>query len=1017
MRRSVLYSRHAARPAPRRRLMPELPTGTVIFLFTDIEGSTSLWERHGEAMRVALARHDELLGHAIEFCRGRVFKTVGDAFCAAFPTAPDALAAALEAQRLLREEPWGKTGPLRVRMALHAGAAEERGGDYYGTALNRVARLLSAGHGGQVLVSASTQELARDHLPAGAELRDMGEHRLKDLIRPERVYQLESSDLPHEFPALRTLETRPNNLPLQPSPFIGRERELEAVGKMLRQEGTRLLTLTGPGGTGKTRLALQAAADAIDDLQDGVYFVDLAPLIDPALVPTTIASALGVTESGATPILDTLREYLRDKQLLLVLDNFEQVVEAAGVVSQLLAASPKLKVVVTSRMPLRVGGEREYPVPSLSTPKPPPPPLHVLSQYDAVRLFIERAQGVRPDFELSGENAPAVAEICHRLDGLPLAIELAAVRIRLFPPQTLLSRLGNRLKLLTGGARDASARQRTLRATIDWSYDLMGEQDKALFARLSVFVGGRSLEAMEAVCDPDGELDVLSGVESLIEKSLLRQEEGVGGEPRYAMLETIQEYAGERLEQSGQAEELRRRHAEYFLALAEEAESQLWGPRQVGWLDRLEEERDNLRAALAWSIERDEHEPGLRLAWALWRFWQLRSHPSEGRSWLKQLLARSDVAPPRSRAKALLIAGDLALEQGDGLEAVPPLERAAHIFRAIGDDRCLSLTLATLAIAYHPGGRHAEALPVAEEALQLAREAGDDWAAGFATLVLGNVTWIEGDPERGELLLAEGLSIAHRTGDRWAIGFVSLQLAGFLASRGDYERAAGSLEEACRVFRELGARKYAAAALLNLALVSTERGDYEQGSDLSAEGLALVMETGNVALTAYAYVILGAAALGRGDGEEAATRFTDALALFERAGDEIIVAECTLQLGRAVLISGDTERAAGLLVKSLELRRGRGDKWGMADCLEGCAMLAAARGRAASAARLWAAAGVVRESLGTPLSPNERRIQGSYLAAARGQLGDVDWATAREEGQAMTLERAVEYALWEDGDG
>ena len=489
---------------------------------------------------------------------------------------------------------------MRVRMALHTGAAEEQGGDYFGPPLNRVARLLSAAHGGQVLLSLPTQELVRDVLPLDSELRDLGEHRLKDLARPERGYQLVAPDLPADFPSLRTLESRPNNLPMQPTLLVGREREVEDVrGRLLAPE-VRLLTLTGPGGTGKSRLALQSAADLIEEFEDGVFFVALATLTDHTLVTSSVAQVLGVRESGDQPLLEGIKDYLQDKRLLLVLDNFEQVLEAAPQAGEILSAAPRLKVLATSRIPLGIYGEREYAVPPLAIPDPKRlPTLEVLSQYEAVRLFIERAEATKAGFEITSENAPAVAEICACLDGLPLAIELAAARIKLLPPSSILARLTNRLKLLTGGARDLPERQRTLRGAIEWSHTLLDEGEKTLFARMAIFSGGRTLEAIEAVCDAQGDLpmDAFDGVSSLVDKSLLRQEEGPEGEPRFMMLETIHEYAREKLRESGEAEEIGHAHARHFLGLAEEAE--LTGPEQAWWLERLEAEHDNLRTTLA----------------------------------------------------------------------------------------------------------------------------------------------------------------------------------------------------------------------------------------------------------------------------------------------------------------------------------------------------------------------------------------------------------------------------------
>jgi predicted ATPase/class 3 adenylate cyclase len=547
------------------------PTGTVTFLLTDIEGSTHLWEQHPEAMAAALARHDALAAALIQTHGGTLVKHrgEGDSLFAVFARVGDAVAAAAELQRALGAEAWPNTIPLRVRIALHTGDALLRDGDYFGPAVNRCARLRAAAHGGQVLLSAATQELVREQLPEGVHLRDLGECRLRDLTRPEQVFQLLAPYLPGDFPSLRTLDARPNNLPLQPTPLLGRERETAAVQGLLRRLDLRLVTLTGPGGTGKTRLGLQVAANLLDDFPDGVFFVDLAPIRDPDLVLSTIAQVLGVQESGGQPLLEALKAYLREKQILLLLDNFEQVIAAAPTVGELLSTCRGLKVLVTSREALRLRGEQEFPVPPLPVPDPKHlPPVEALCDYASVALFVQRAASARPDFGLTPENAAAVAEICQRLDGLPLAIELAAARVKLFGAEALLARLGSRLKVLTGGARDLPARQQTLRNTITWSYDLLEANEQRLFRRLSVFGGGWTVDAVEAVCNAEGDLglDVLDGIVSLAERSLLQQlGEDAEGEPRFAMLETLREFGLECLESSGEAQAIRQRHANFFL--------------------------------------------------------------------------------------------------------------------------------------------------------------------------------------------------------------------------------------------------------------------------------------------------------------------------------------------------------------------------------------------------------------------------------------------------------------------
>ncbi len=486
--------------------MPDtLPTGTVTFLFTDIEGSSARWEKHEAAMSPALARHDALLRESFAAHGGHAFKTVGDAFCAVFATAPDAVAAALLAQQKLVAEPWDAAlGGVRVRMAVHTGAAEMREADYFGPPLNRVARLLSIGHGGQALLSQPTFELVRDHLPAGADLRDLDLHRLKDLQRPEHVYQLLHPALPADFPKLKSLDPLTNNLPIQATSFVGREKEIKEVKALLAK--TRLLTLTGSGGAGKTRLSLQVAADLVEGEGDGVWLAEFAPLSDPGLVPQTVAQALGVREEPGRPITQTLVDFLKPKSLLLVLDNCEHVLDAAAqLCDAILRACPNVRIIASSREGLNIAGETTYRIPSLTVPdlRQTATP-ESLSQYEAVRLFIERAQAAQPAFSVTNANAPAVAQICHRLDGIPYAIELAAAKVRALSAEQISARLDDRFRLLTGGSRTALPRQQTLRAMIDWSYDLLSPEEQTLLRRLSVFAGGWTLEAAEAVCaDPE----------------------------------------------------------------------------------------------------------------------------------------------------------------------------------------------------------------------------------------------------------------------------------------------------------------------------------------------------------------------------------------------------------------------------------------------------------------------------------------------------------------------------------
>jgi predicted ATPase/class 3 adenylate cyclase len=816
--------------------MSDLPTGTVTFLFTDVEGSTRLWEEHPGAMPGALARHDEVLGKAIEDNGGHVLKSMGDGLVAVFEGAGDALDAAVAAQCALSAESWAETGPLRVRMGLHTGTATERAGDYFGRTLNRAARIMGAGHGGQVLCSAATGELVRDALPPGSSLVDMGEHRLRDLGRPETIFQVTHPDLVSEFAPLRSLDTFVGNLPLAVSSFIGRVSELAravaAVGE------ARVVTLTGVGGVGKTRLALQAAGEALPGFRDGAWWCELAPVRDRAGVAEAVAGVFSVTARVGQTVQEALVEFLRQKELLVVLDNCEHVLEsAAHLVSTLQRSCARLVVLATSREGLGVDGERLVPVPSLAAP-PVDAALDAIVEADAVRLFVERAAAVAADFELTDENAAAVAQVCRRLDGVPLAIELAAARVPAMTPAELAQRLDRRFQVLARGRRGGVERHQTLRAAIDWSYELLNEPERLLLARLAVFAGGCTLDAAEAVCGGDGVHPdaVFECLASLVARSLVVAEEH-GPQSRYRLLETIRQYGEERLGETGEADSLRARHAGHYTAFAEQGFEHLHGPGHVLWAGRLSAEHDNLLAAWSWAIDVDDVDTAFRILCSVPRGheggYQL-GLPGEVALTLRgatehadfplalaitavDAASRGDLELVEQRCNGALQAdqrfdahtdpgvenlvcqarADSALVRGAFADAVAFSMQAADVARANGNLAVASLNLAIAAWSRTCAGDALGAVPLASEAIALARQVDMPYAITHGLLVLG-VALADSDPDQARACLGESLDRSA------ALGYENadvVALATLLTSRLDDTPA--TLEIASRTIRYL----------------------------------------------------------------------------------------------------------------------------------------------------------------------------------------------------------------------
>jgi predicted ATPase/class 3 adenylate cyclase len=792
--------------------MAQLPTGTVTFLFTDIEGSTRLQQRVGADYTAVRDQHHQLLRAAFLAHHGVEVDTQGDAFFLAFPTAPDALAAACDATRALATRAWPANGVVRVRMGLHTGAPLLTPSGYVGLDVVRAARIAAAGHGGQILLSEATRALIEDALPDGVSVRDLGVYRLKDLLRPERLTQVVLSGLPADFPPLKTLDAHPHNLPVEATPLLGREEPVAALSSLLRREDVRLVTLTGPGGIGKTRLSVQVAADVVEAFADGVWFVSLSRLTDPELVLPTIAQMLRLREQSGTPIAETLREYLRAKRLLLVLDNFEQIVGASSDVGALLDGSPGLCVLVTSRAPLHLRGEREYALAPLSLP-PAPERLapERLAQYAAVTLFIERAQAARADFAVTAANAPVIAEICARLDGLPLAIELAAARVKVLPPEALSARLSAQLTLLTGGARDADERQQTMRATITWSEGLLTPAERTLLRRLAVFVGGGTLEAVEVVCAaqagvaPLG-MEMLDGLSALVDHSLVQQREE-GGEPRFTMLHVVREYALEQLEASGEAEALRRAHLAYLVALVEPVNfREVRGLQGTYWLARLDREQDNIRAALSWAASGGEVQLGLRLAVAASGYWGIRSYHREGRAWLDLLLAArpQEQSVDATLVWALEFAGSWAANLGDLERGVTLMEQALAGARTIGDASAVAVALQLLGGHMLNMGETARGVALSDESLVEARNLKDDVDVMLNTFAQAaeGLALVPGEEGRAVALAAETVEVAQRAGKPYYEVYARRVLAFGALLSGDLLQAKEQALWALRVARD-----------------------------------------------------------------------------------------------------------------------------------------------------------------------------------------------------------------------
>jgi predicted ATPase/class 3 adenylate cyclase/DNA-binding CsgD family transcriptional regulator len=1026
-----------------------VPTGTVTFLLTDVERSTSLWEERGELMAPVMSRCHDLIAAAVQAHRGVLPEEQGegDSAVGVFVRASDAVACALALQRALRSEPWPEGVNIRVRVALHTGEAVLRDArNYTGASIHRCARLRAIGHGGQTLLSRSTYALVADSLPDGVSLRDLGLHRLRDLARAEQVYQLCHTDLHDDFGALRSLSAFLNNLPLQISTFVGREAEIAEVRELLSQ--SRLLTLTGAGGCGKTRLALQVAAEVLDDHPDGVWWVDLAPIGDSALVASEVAATLSIREIASQPVIDTLTAQLAERRLLIGLDNCEHVLQAcAELAAALLEVCPGVVILATSRESVGVEGEQSWRVPSLCVPEAERAPT-ALAGIEAVQLFCDRAQHARPNFRLVDANAQAVATICQRLDGIPLAIELAAARVRLLTPQEIADAMRERFVLLTGGSRTAMPRQRTLEASVDWSHDLLSAAEQALFRRISVFAGGWTLDAVESVCAGDGlaVVQILDLLASLVDKSLVQAEEQ-GVKTRYGMLETVRVYARQKLSDAAEAALIRNQHLDYHMRLAESAEPDLFGTGLERWLEPLATELDNFRGALGWAVDAGRVDEALRLASALWLFFEARGHWREGRGHLESTLA-GEGASLLSRAKALVAVGHIATLATDWVGTRRFAEEALAIGREVGDERTVGRALDLIGwalISLNPGA----AMPVLEESIVITRPLGDAWFLADALYGAGFLATASGQLKAATPLLEDALAVSRAAGNLLGIresltwlglnatgqcrfaeadavleealaqsrslgdplfAMLDLGFLGFGKIRvGEWAVARAHIEEALALAREM-AHDYSPLMGWYLGLLEYATGELQRAEALMGEALPLMLANNYIPYAVSALLIGAAAQLARGELAPAVAAIDEAALVAHESENPLAIGpalEAQAQLARE---SGEVSRAEELLHEALRAFYDAGDPGGVADVLESLAALIRELQNEEQAVRLLGAADGIRAVVGCVRFPVRQPAYETQLSALRGALGEDAFAAAWSTGALLSLDDAVAYA-------
>jgi len=985
--------------------MESKPSGFVTFLFTDIEGSSKLSQQFPDTIQITLEKHHSIIQKAVDAANGFTFRTVGDAFCCAFQNAYDAVAAAVSAQMILSKEEWNGAD-VKVRMGIHGGEAEWNGTDYMGyITLVRTSRLMAAANGEQILISDISYDKFKKNNDNELSFKDLGERRLKDVIKPIKLFQIISPGLREDFPPLKTLDARPNNLPIQLTSFIGREEVMKEIKKLLTQN--RLLTVIGTGGAGKTRLAMQAGADMIDEFANGVFITELAPVTDEAMIVQTILNSLRVKEEPEKTLQETLINYLKDKELLFILDNCEHLINECAHLSEiLLSTCPHLKIIATSRESLNCSGEQTYRLPSLSLPDSSPDKTpEALSRFESVRLFIERALIVDSNFRITNDNAILISDICSRLDGIPLAIELAAARIKLLSIEKIYQRLGDSFNLLTGGRRTALPRQQTLRALIDWSYDLLSENEKMLWRKVSVFTGGWTLESAEEICSGDKvKTETLDLLDQLSEKSIIMYD---AEKERYRILETIKQYGEEKLKEANENEEMVSKHLGMFLDLSLTAEKNLVGNQALQWLEKLETEHGNLQSAIIRSVNNSESEEGIKLAVALEKFWNLRGYYSTGRRLLDGILVNAEGVDRSLLAKALQCAGSLTIRQGEYEKARKFYKESLKLRVEIGDKQEIALALTGLGNIEMDQGNYEGAENFFNESLSLNKQTGDKSSIANSLMNIGNVNYGRRNFEKAKKYYEESLVISRETGEKNIIASLINNFGTVAFYLGNFEEAQKYLQESILLKEELGDKYGVSVTLRNMGTIAMKQGDNEQAQKYLERSLSFSTEVGDKRSIAITYNNLGNVAIERENFEQAHQFYEQSLTLFREVGDKSGIAFSLTNLGSIAFNQLNYELSQIYYEESLSVFIEIGDNNDIAETLIGLAGILSNDNDFESAVKLLGAVEALLSSAGRILETNENNLLSNIVDRIKVKISVKEFSEYFEQGKKLTVEEAV----------